>query len=87
MAEPVTYELFRCAMRSACHLEMRDSYTPNDADWRDWREGRRFNPADRWHEFFNLIKETTERGVRLKAGAAAGLRFCSRHAGRGSWCV
>ena len=66
MAEPATYELFRSAMRSACHLEMRDSYTPNDADWRDWREGRRFNPADRWHEFFNLIKETTARGVVIR---------------------
>src|SRR5439155_6124189 len=51
------------ALRSACHLEMRDSYTPDDPDWRDWREGRRFNPAERWRDFFNLMKETTTRGV------------------------
>jgi hypothetical protein len=63
MAEPKTYELLRSAARSACHLEMRDSYTPDDPDWRDWREGRRFDPAERWSDFFNLMKETTGRGV------------------------
>src|SRR6266542_943401 len=66
MAEPATYELFRSAMRSACHLEMRDSYTPNDADWRDGREGRRVHPADRWPEFFNLVTEPTARGVGIR---------------------
>jgi len=65
-AEPATYELFRSAARSAVHLEMRDSYTPQDLDWRDWREGRRFNPAERWRGWFDLIKATTARGVRVR---------------------
>ncbi len=29
--EPVTYKLFRSAVRSAVHLEMRDSFTPDDS--------------------------------------------------------
>jgi hypothetical protein len=65
-SEPVTYELFRSAVRSAVHLEMRDIYTPEDPDWRDWREGRRFDPAERWRDWFDLIKATTARGVAVR---------------------
>ena len=61
--EPASYELFRSARRSAVHLEMRDMYTPEDPDYRDWREGRRFNPAERWADWFNLISATVARGV------------------------
>jgi hypothetical protein len=61
--EPTTYDLFRSATSSACHLEMRDSYTPDDPDWRDWRQGRRFDPAERWRDWFDLMRETTARGV------------------------
>ncbi len=64
--EPATYELFRAAVRSAVHLEQRDSYTPNDQSWREWREGRRFNPADRWRDWFDLISATTARGVQVR---------------------
>lgn len=64
--EPATYELFRAAVQSAVHLELRDSYTPNDQSWRDWREGRSFNPADRWRDWFDLISATTARGVTVR---------------------
>jgi hypothetical protein len=65
-SEPATYELFRSALRSAIHLEMRDSYTPEDPDWRDWREGRRFDPAARWRDWYELISATTARGVKVR---------------------
>jgi hypothetical protein len=47
-------------------LELRDSYTPEDPNWRDWREGRRFNPAERYHTWFNLIAAATARGVQVR---------------------
>jgi hypothetical protein len=55
--------LLRTVARSAIHLEMRDSYTPDDPDWRDWREGRRFDFAERYRDWFDLIAETTAREV------------------------
>jgi hypothetical protein len=45
---------------------MRDSYTPDDPDWRDWREGRRFDPAERWRDWFDLMRDTTSRGVAVR---------------------
>jgi hypothetical protein len=66
VAEPLTYELFRSARRHAVHLEMRDSYTPDDPDWREWRDGHRFNPAQRWRDWFDLMRDTTSRGVRVR---------------------
>jgi hypothetical protein len=74
--EPTTYELFRAATYSASHLEMRDAYTPDDPDWQDWREGRRFDPAERWKDWFDLIRETVTRGVQV--GAHSG-RFRTDH--------
>ncbi|HCU52623.1 MAG TPA: hypothetical protein DGG94_23015 [Micromonosporaceae bacterium] len=66
MSEPVVHGLLRSAKHSAIHLELRDSYTPDDPDWIDWREGRRFDPAQRWHEWFTLVSETTARGVQMR---------------------
>jgi hypothetical protein len=45
---------------------MRDTYTPDDPDWRDWREGRRFDPAVRWKDWFDLICGTVARGVTVR---------------------
>jgi hypothetical protein len=33
VAEPLAYGLFRAAERSAWHMELRDSYVPDDPDW------------------------------------------------------
>lgn len=64
--EPASYELFRSVERSAMHLEMRDAYTPEDPDWLDWKSGTRFDPVERWRDWFNLMRETTGRGVQVR---------------------
>ncbi len=64
--EPVAYELFRSTQRSAVHMEMRDAYTPNDPDWLDWQAGKRFDPAVRWADWFNLVASTVARGVAVR---------------------
>ena len=56
--EPVAYGLLRSAEYSAAHMELRDSYTPDDPDWLDWHAGRRFDPADRWAVWSDLIRAT-----------------------------
>jgi hypothetical protein len=67
MAEvPTTRELFGSVERSAMHLEMRDAYTPDDPDWNEWRSGVRFDPAERWSDWFDLMRETTGRGVEVR---------------------
>ena len=66
MAEPLAYDLLRSAERSAWHLELRDSYTPDDPDWLDWHAGRRFNPAERWADWHGLICQTVDRGVNVR---------------------
>jgi len=66
VAEPIAYELLRSSRRSAAHLEMRDTYTPDDSDWLDWQAGRRFNPAERWADWFTLVASTVARGVTVR---------------------
>jgi hypothetical protein len=63
---PTTPELFGSVQRTAMHLEMRDVYTPDDPDWVEWRAGGRFNPAERWSDWFSLMQETTGRGVEVR---------------------
>lgn len=58
--------LFKNAVRSAIHLETRDSYQPDDPDWLDWRDGHHFDPAERWNEWFTMMSETTVRGVEVR---------------------
>jgi len=62
----ILQELFKSAVSSAIHLETRDSYEPDDPDWIDWREGRRFDPAERWPAWFGLVRDTTARGVSVQ---------------------
>lgn len=59
----MVYPLFRSARRSAVHLEMRDVYAPADPDWLDWQAGRRFDPAERWSDWFTLVASAVARGV------------------------
>jgi hypothetical protein len=67
-SEPLSYDLFRSAERSAMHLEMRDAYTPSDPDWLDWQAGNRFDPAEpeEWRGFSRLISATVARGVSVR---------------------
>jgi hypothetical protein len=66
MAEPTSFDLFRSTARNAMHLEMRDSYVPDDPDWLAWQAGERFDPAERWRDWFELVRETTGRGVEIR---------------------
>ncbi|WP_413801533.1 DUF6879 family protein [Streptomyces iranensis] len=59
-------EALASARRSAVHLELRDIYTPGDPDFADWRAGVRFDPAERWRSWFDLVVATTARGVRMR---------------------
>jgi hypothetical protein len=65
-AEPVAFQLFRAAERSALHLEARDLYEPGDPDWNEWKAGGRFDPAQRWQAFHDLVREATDRGVEVR---------------------
>jgi uncharacterized protein DUF6879 len=64
--EPTPYYLLQSTERSAIHLEMRDSYTPDDLDWLEWQSGNRFDPATRWRTWFELMKAATSRGVAVR---------------------
>lgn len=57
--------LFRGAKSSAWHLELRDGYA-EDGDFRDWQSGIRFDPVARWRSWFDLVIETTARGVEVR---------------------
>lgn len=61
MAEPLAYGLLRSAEHSALHMELRNSYTSDDADWLDWQTGRRFDPAERWASWYGLVGSMVER--------------------------
>lgn len=68
MKYPVREALAK-AERSAVHLEMRDSYTPDDPEFASWREGRRYGPGtlpDWWWPWHNVVTETTGRGVAVR---------------------
>ncbi|MEI5102072.1 hypothetical protein RB200_30590 [Streptomyces sp. PmtG] len=69
MANPVLEGLAQ-AQHSAVHLEMRDTYQPNDPEFVAWRNGKRLNPAaDRsawWRPFLDVVTQTTARGVVMR---------------------
>ncbi|MFD7642440.1 DUF6879 family protein [Kitasatospora sp. NPDC059795] len=59
------------AQRSAVHLEMRDSYTPDDPEFTRWRAGHRYdndpaNLPDWWGSWADLAAETIGRGVVMR---------------------
>ncbi|GGX65018.1 hypothetical protein GCM10010358_19240 [Streptomyces minutiscleroticus] len=60
--EPTFEDLFRSARRSAYHLEMRDAYGLDD-DYREWASGNRFDPAERWPWWIELVSAAVNRGV------------------------
>ncbi|MEU8264003.1 DUF6879 family protein [Micromonospora sp. NPDC048999] len=60
--EPTFEDLLRSARRSAHHLEMRDAYALND-DYQEWASGNRFDPAQRWPWWIDLVSAAVSRGV------------------------
>jgi hypothetical protein len=59
-------ELLGNCTRSAVHLEMRDSYTPDDPAFLAWRAGDHIEPDVLWRPWFELIRGTVARGVRVR---------------------
>ncbi|WP_199550328.1 DUF6879 family protein [Streptomyces sp. N35] len=68
---PSFEELLAGAQRSACHLEMRDTYAVGDEseDFENWRRTgvRDVDPgSEYWAPWVNLIGRTTQRGVTIR---------------------
>lgn len=58
-------ELFRATRHSAFHLEMRDGYEQDEA-FREWQRGDRFDPAERWPWWGELVSSAVARGVDVR---------------------
>ncbi|MFC1421009.1 DUF6879 family protein [Streptacidiphilus cavernicola] len=63
--------MLRAAQSTAVHLEMRDSYAvaSEAEEFEAWRQGKRYDPADRaswWRPWLDLITETVDRGVVIR---------------------
>ncbi|MFD7624527.1 DUF6879 family protein [Streptomyces sp. NPDC059851] len=58
-------DLFRAAKHSAYHLEMRDAYVL-DQDYSEWTSGNRFDPAERWPWWAELVSASVARGVDVR---------------------
>ncbi|MFI1102551.1 DUF6879 family protein [Streptomyces melanogenes] len=68
---PTFDELLAGCVRSAVHLEMRDAYAVDyeAGPFAAWREGFRYDPADRaswWRPWLDLMSETVARGVTVR---------------------
>ncbi|WSV98192.1 hypothetical protein OG509_19545 [Streptomyces sp. NBC_01006] len=63
--EPTFEDLFRAARHSAYHLEMRDAYAL-DRDYAEWTSGSRFDPAERWPWWIELVSGSVARGVDVR---------------------
>ncbi|MFJ8230631.1 DUF6879 family protein [Streptomyces sp. NPDC094448] len=62
-------ELLARAQHSAVHLEMRDSYTPDDAEFLKWLDGTRYTPEtlpEWWWPWHEIVTEVVGRGVVLR---------------------
>ncbi|MGH3291139.1 MAG: DUF6879 family protein [Trebonia sp.] len=65
MAVPPFSALIAATTRTAVHLETRDSYTPDDPAFLDWKAGRPVSdPAGA--SWYNLVREHAARGVRFR---------------------
>jgi hypothetical protein len=65
---PSFADLVEVTQRSAIHLEMRDTYTPNQPRFLAWKAGVREDPMDRagWLPFHEIVERATARGVRFR---------------------
>ncbi|MEU8919472.1 DUF6879 family protein [Kitasatospora sp. NPDC048545] len=68
---PTFAEQLTAARSTAVHLEMRDSYsvTKEAQAFAAWRDGFRYDPADRaswWRPWLSTIEETVGRGVEIR---------------------
>ena len=65
-ASPAFDQLLNAAQHSAIHLEMRDGYMRSDPAFQDWAAGRRFDPAERWPGWLDLVRPAVARGVEVR---------------------
>jgi hypothetical protein len=63
---PPFEELFAVATTSAVHLEMRDTYTPNDPEFLQWQAGESIDWVGGHREWYDLVRATVARGVRMR---------------------
>ncbi|MBO8184649.1 DUF6879 family protein [Streptomyces spirodelae] len=57
--------MFRAARYSAYHLETRDGYEQDEA-YAEWLAGHRFDPAERWPWWIELVSAAVARGVEVR---------------------
>lgn len=67
MTQAVPFDdLFAQCERSAVHLETRDEYTPSDPVYLEWKRAKDIDPAEAWRDWYDLIRATVARGVRVR---------------------
>jgi hypothetical protein len=64
-------DLIAAATTSAVHLEMRDAYEPNDPEFRRWLAGERIDWVAGHREWYDLVRATVARGVRMRRARIA----------------
>lgn len=62
---PPFAELIAATTASAVHLETRDSYTPDDPQFLEWKAGKP-RPVPASPAWFDLVREHTARGVKFR---------------------
>jgi hypothetical protein len=62
---PTFDELFAATTASAVHLEMRDTYTPEDPVHLRWMAGELVDWVAEWRDWYDLVRATVARGVRI----------------------
>ena len=67
MADALSFSgLISQCRKSAVHLETRDQYTPSDPVYLDWKAGKQINPIQGHREWYDLVRQTVARGVRMR---------------------
>ncbi|MER8160201.1 DUF6879 family protein [Streptomyces sp. NPDC094472] len=56
-------ERLRAAQRTAFHLEMRDSYTPDDPTYLSWKRGDQLDVMEVYQPWVDMVREAVARGV------------------------
>jgi hypothetical protein len=56
----------RAAQHSAVHLEMRDSYTPDDPLFIAWKRGESVDGLEHHQSWVDLVRSAVARGVRVR---------------------
>jgi hypothetical protein len=65
MTVPPFSDLIAATTRTACHLETRDAYTPDDPAFLEWKAGRPVSdPAGA--SWYDLVREHAARGVSFR---------------------